>query len=207
MFTWILSATPNPPRREPSRRELREFLLHVLEKSEQRTERVAIFPPIHGTPTWRIIPVSEWLITMVIVSPLSRVVPLPNGLFIAYKGGLHTNYLLTGMILQATIADWYSNNPAEFSQYFKSIPYNQEQLVFLSSNIPWLRLWKVNQSGFNNMAINTPCWDPSKPEVSDPKTETAQHVKCTTPPQGVKLKRNRLRCNIIIARCCSKFIG
>ena len=36
--------------------------------------------------TWRIIPVSKWLITMVIVSPLSRVVgPLPNGLSMAYK--------------------------------------------------------------------------------------------------------------------------
>ena len=29
--------------------------------------------------TRRIIPVSRWLMTMVIVSPLSRVVPLPNG--------------------------------------------------------------------------------------------------------------------------------
>ena len=42
--------------------------------------------------TWRIIPVSKWLITMVIVSPLSRVVPLPNGLFMAYKWGLLTTY-------------------------------------------------------------------------------------------------------------------
>ncbi len=32
-----------------------------------------------GETTWRIIPVSKWLITMVIVSPLRRVVPLPNG--------------------------------------------------------------------------------------------------------------------------------
>ena len=30
--------------------------------------------------TWRITPVSKWLITMVIVSPLSRFIPLPNGL-------------------------------------------------------------------------------------------------------------------------------
>ena len=38
--------------------------------------------------TRRIIPVSKWLITMVIVSPLSRVVgPLPNGRFMAYKWG------------------------------------------------------------------------------------------------------------------------
>ena len=28
--------------------------------------------------TWRIIPVSKWLVTMVIASPRSRVVPLPN---------------------------------------------------------------------------------------------------------------------------------
>ena len=36
--------------------------------------------------TWRIIPVSKWLITMVRFRPLSRVVgPLPNGLFMAHK--------------------------------------------------------------------------------------------------------------------------
>ena len=35
----------------------------------------------------------KWLITMVIVSPLSRVVgPLPNGLFMAYTWGLLTTY-------------------------------------------------------------------------------------------------------------------
>ena len=35
----------------------------------------------------------KWLITMVIVSPISRVVgPLPNGLFMAYKWGLLTTY-------------------------------------------------------------------------------------------------------------------
>ena len=38
--------------------------------------------------TWRIIPFSKWLITMV-----SRLVPLPNGLFMAYKWGLYTNHL------------------------------------------------------------------------------------------------------------------
>ena len=37
--------------------------------------------------SWRIIPDCRWLITMVLVSPSSRVVgPLPNGLFMAYKG-------------------------------------------------------------------------------------------------------------------------
>ena len=30
---------------------------------------------------------SKWLITMVIVSPLTGTVPLPNGLFMAYKSG------------------------------------------------------------------------------------------------------------------------
>ena len=33
-----------------------------------------------------------WLITMVIVSPLSGVIPLPNGRFMAYKWGLLTTY-------------------------------------------------------------------------------------------------------------------
>ena len=44
---------------------------------------------------WRIIPgrTDTWLITMVIVSPLSRVVgPLPNGLFMPYKWELLTIY-------------------------------------------------------------------------------------------------------------------
>lgn len=139
------------------------------------------------------------------------------------------------MILQATIADWYSNNRVEFSQYFKSKAYNQEQLVFLDSNIPWLRLWKVNQSGFDNMAINTQTlepWNPTGPSIipylwgtknpqengqdklfdlfvafvskenkTTQKTKKpviltitagfeAQHVKCTPPPQGVKLQKN-----------------
>ena len=34
----------------------------------------------NGMGTWRIIPVGKWSITMVIVGPLSKVVPLPNGL-------------------------------------------------------------------------------------------------------------------------------
>ena len=37
--------------------------------------------------TWRIIPFSKWLITMASKSPLSRVVPFPNGHFMAYKSG------------------------------------------------------------------------------------------------------------------------
>ena len=41
--------------------------------------------------TWRIIPFSKSLITMVILSPLSSV-PLPNGLLMAYKWQLITTY-------------------------------------------------------------------------------------------------------------------
>ena len=44
-------------------------------------------------PTWRIIPFSKCLITMVSKSPKDRVVgPLPNGRFMAYKWGLLTTY-------------------------------------------------------------------------------------------------------------------
>ena len=43
------------------------------------------------TSTWRIIPVSKWLITMVIVSPLNGVIPLINALFMAYKWGLSSH--------------------------------------------------------------------------------------------------------------------
>ena len=50
---------------------------------------------------WRIIPFSRWLKPMVIVSPLSRVIPLPNGLFMAYKlGVILTTYVRPEMILQ-----------------------------------------------------------------------------------------------------------
>ena len=41
----------------------------------------------------------KWLITMVIVSPLTGVIPLPNDLFMVYKWGLRPNYLLSGMII------------------------------------------------------------------------------------------------------------
>ena len=55
--------------------------------------------------TWRIIPFSKWFITMVIVSPLTGVVPFTNGLSMAYKWGI-LNYLLTGMILQVPRYFW-----------------------------------------------------------------------------------------------------
>ena len=45
------------------------------------------------------LPFSKWLITMVSKSPRLGVIPLPNGLFMAYKIGV-TNHLLNGMILQ-----------------------------------------------------------------------------------------------------------
>ena len=52
--------------------------------------------------TWRIIPFSKWLITMVSKSPKDRVVgPLPNSLNGLYMGV--TNHLLTGMILQVDL--------------------------------------------------------------------------------------------------------
>ena len=50
----------------------------------------------------------KWLKTMVIVSPLSRDIPVPNGLNGLYMGV--TNQLLTGMILQVgthRIHVWY----------------------------------------------------------------------------------------------------
>ena len=47
-----------------------------------------------AAPTWRIIPVGKWLITMVSKSPKDRVVPLPKGLNASKKRGLLTTYLL-----------------------------------------------------------------------------------------------------------------
>ena len=55
--------------------------------------------------TWRI-PVSKWLITMVIVSPLSRVVgPLTNGRTSWLINGGDPNHFLIGMILQVGLID------------------------------------------------------------------------------------------------------
>ena len=56
--------------------------------------------------TWRIIPVSKWLISMVSLSPLSRVGSLPNGLFMAYKWGLLTTY------------DTWDDPPSSDEQFF-----------------------------------------------------------------------------------------
>ena len=55
----------------------------------------------------------KWLITMVIVGPLSRVAPFPNGLFMAYKWGLVTNHLLNGMILQ--VGFFFKKKSCEYS--------------------------------------------------------------------------------------------
>ena len=41
----------------------------------------SIIPNLYPKPTtWRIIPLSKWLITMVSKSPKDVVIPLPNGL-------------------------------------------------------------------------------------------------------------------------------
>ena len=57
----------------------------------------------HGVVTWRIIPASKWLITMVIVSPLRiGLFPLQNGRFMAKKNGGDPKYF--GMILQVRTA-------------------------------------------------------------------------------------------------------
>ena len=57
-------------------------------------------PPPPMDPTWRIIPVGKWLITMVIVSPPSRIVPFIDGRTPWLIHGGDPNYLLTGMTLQ-----------------------------------------------------------------------------------------------------------
>ena len=43
-------------------------------------------------PAWRIIPVTKWLITMVLKSPRPGVVPLTNGNSWLINGGLLTTY-------------------------------------------------------------------------------------------------------------------
>ena len=63
--------------------------------TEAPTEAWVVF--VGETPTWRIIPFSKWLITMV------------SKLFISYLGDLLTmviHHLLAGMILQARTDQW-----------------------------------------------------------------------------------------------------
>ena len=65
--------------------------VEILQKAELLEGRAKA--TIYNCPTtWRTIPFSKWLITMVSFRPLSRVVPLPNGRFMAYKRGLLTTY-------------------------------------------------------------------------------------------------------------------
>ena len=47
---------------------------------------------------WRIIPFSKWLM---LASPPTWVIPLPNDFFVAENWGLQATYYITGMILQA----------------------------------------------------------------------------------------------------------
>ena len=70
--------------------------LYILVFSKGYLHEVLLFEiknyiDLLGNGAWRIIPVSKWLITMVIVSPLNGVVgPLINGLSMAYKWRLLT---------------------------------------------------------------------------------------------------------------------
>jgi len=60
------------------------FQLRTGEPPDETTGQVFWSAFFGVGDTWRIIPVTKWLITMVIISPLSRVVgPLPNGFFVA----------------------------------------------------------------------------------------------------------------------------
>ena len=64
---------------------------------------------LHPPPTWRIILVSKWLVTMVIVSPLSRLAPLTKGLWLI-NGGSLTTCSRPGMTIQVGIRSpkWWS---------------------------------------------------------------------------------------------------
>ena len=75
------------------------FSCRYMKTIETITQNVGKYRPLS---TWRNIPVSKWLITMVIVSPLSGVVPLPNGrtLRLINGGDPFTTYVRPGMILQ-----------------------------------------------------------------------------------------------------------
>ena len=60
--------------------------------------------PKSSSPTWRIIRVGKWLITIVNQSPKDRVVgPLLNGLFTAYAWGWSEPLTIPGVILQVGV--------------------------------------------------------------------------------------------------------
>ena len=61
--------------RDERRERMQQLLLEIDDVDEEKV------PLLGRAPTWRIISFSKWSITMVIASPLSRVVgPLPNGI-------------------------------------------------------------------------------------------------------------------------------
>ena len=63
-----------------------------------------MIPELTGIPVGSSQDLDTWLITMVIVSPPSRVVgPLPNGRTSWLINGGDPNHLLTGMILQVGV--------------------------------------------------------------------------------------------------------
>ena len=64
----------------------------------------------------------KWLITMVIVGPLSRVIPLPNGRFMAYKWGVITSY--------QPLTNW--DDPPSTVNLMMRVSPNKQHVVFRS---------------------------------------------------------------------------
>ena len=85
--------TPAPPFRRPKVKRRTTSSRRRKASVSTFRDQVGLGPGgMRSLPTWRIIPVSRWLITMVSKSPKDRVIPLPNGLFMAYKWGLLSTY-------------------------------------------------------------------------------------------------------------------
>ena len=100
LFLQVCSAMQKPMRGQRTAHSNTRFWVHVFSHIQKN---------IQDSPfkvlAWRIIPFSKWLVTMVSFRPLTGVVPLPNGLFMAYKWGLRG----PEMILQSACFFLHSN--------------------------------------------------------------------------------------------------
>lgn len=80
-----------------------QFFLVVQQKLSERSKfsrGISLPKKLLDFSTWReSSQFGKWLIAMFNTSPKDRVLPLPNGLFMACQWG-HPNHFLTGMILK-----------------------------------------------------------------------------------------------------------
>ena len=130
---------------------------------------------LHPPPTWRIILVSKWLVTMVIVSPLSRFAPLTNGLWFI-NGGSLTTYSRPGMTIQVGIRSpkWRSR-------------WGIRMITSLKTVADGRCLWRIQTpSSWYSMIDQTDVLKGKTPKIS-------KHKKHATWPEGCGHRNEKTR--------------